>query len=284
MPDLAWIDGDWQPLEDATISVLDRGCFFGDGVYEVIRSYDGRPWTVGLHLARLERSLRELQIDGIDIAHVRELVLEGNRRGGFDAARIYLHVTRGIGRREHVYPESMTPSLLLTVEEQQSFTPDDYARGVTAITAPDLRWKRRDIKSLNLLPNIMAKQRAHEQGAYEAILIEDGLVTEGSSQNVFMVKNGTVVTRENGPHILPGITRNLLVESLAGVGIPVWEGPFTPDHLRSADEVFITGTAPGLLGVTHIDGEPVGSGEVGPITQRITQIYLDRVAKQDDGD
>lgn len=197
MPDLAWLDGEWLPIEEARVPVLDRGNMFGDGVYEVVRSYDGRLWALDLHLERLARSLQAIGIAGVTMAEVRPLVEEGNRRGGYANARVYLHVTRGVAPRVHTFPTNTKPTLLITVEEQPATAPALYEQGVAAVTLPELRWARRDIKSLNLLPNIMARQQAAEAGAFEAILVQpDGIVTEGASHGIFMVDRGVLITRE----------------------------------------------------------------------------------------
>lgn len=283
MPDLAWLDGEWLPLEEARIPVLDRGNMFGDGVYEVVRSYDGRLWSLDLHLERLERSLRAIGIAGISMAQVRQLVEEGNRRAGYANARVYLHVTRGVAPRVHTYPVDAKPTLLVTVEEQAPTAPALYEQGVAAITLPELRWARRDIKSLNLLPNIMARQQAAEAGAFEAILVQpDGIVTEGASHGIFMVDRGVLITREEGPHILSSITRALVLDGAARLGLPIYEGPFTNLALRRADELFLAGTSPGILPITRLDDYPVADGTPGPVTRRLTEAYFARIAAGDD--
>lgn len=280
---IAWLDGAWMPLAEARVSVCDRGYLFGDGVYEVVRTYRRRPWALDLHLERFQRSMEAIALRGVDPERARALVLEGNRRAGYENARIYFHATRGVAPRAHPYPGDSRPTLLVTVEPLEDMPEARYRAGAAAITYPDLRWARRDIKSLNLLPNVLARQAAAEAGADEAILIErDGLVTEASAHSVFVVHAGVLITREEGPHILSSITRALVLDCARRIGVPVYEGPYTETLLRRADEVFLAGTSPGVWGVTRLDGEAVGSGAPGPVTLQLREAYMARVAAGED--
>jgi D-alanine transaminase len=283
MPDLAWFNGEWLPLEEACVPVRDRGYLFGDGVYEVIRSYGGRLWAVAPHLARLERSMAAIGLAGVSIEQVRALVEEANRRSGYENARVYIHVTRGTAPRVHVYDPGLRPNLLVTVESQSEMSPARYETGAAAITLPEIRWGRRDIKSLNLLPNVLARQRAHEAGADEAILVEpDGIVTEGPADSLFVVHRGVLITREEGPHILSSITRAYVLDCARRLGLAVYEGPYTIDTVREAAEIFLGGTAIGLWAITRLDGQPAGGSAPGPVTRRLSEAYLARVAAGDD--
>jgi D-alanine transaminase len=283
MPDIAWLNGEWMPLEEARVPVRDRGYLFGDGVYEVIRSYQGRLWALQPHLDRLARSLGEIGLAGVDQEQLRNLVEEGSRRSGYASARVYLHVTRGVGPRWHSYPADLRPTVLVMVEEQQELSPARYEQGAAAITLPELRWGRCDIKSLNLLPNVLARQRAHQQGADEAIFVRsDGIVTEGAANSLFAVQGGVVITREEGPHILPSITRVLVLDCARRLELPVYEGPYTEALLRAAEEIFLAGTSPGIWAVTRLDGVPAGGGLPGPVTLRLTEAFFGRTAAGDD--
>lgn len=284
MADTAWLNGRWLPVEEAVVPVLDRGFMFGDGVYEVVRSYGGRLWALGAHLERLARSLNQIEISGVDLDFVRALVDEGNRRSGYESAHVYVQVTRGAAPRWHSFPKDVRPTVLLIVEQQRDLPPARYEEGAAAITLPELRWARRDIKSLNLLPNVLARQRAAEAGADEAILVEeDGIVTEGAAHAVFAVQDGVVITREEGPQILASITRALALDCAQRLGLPVYEGPYTRTLLGSASELFLAGTSPGIWAITQLDGKPVGDGRPGPVTRRLHEAYFARVEAGDDG-
>jgi D-alanine transaminase len=272
-----------MPIEEACLPVRDRGSMFGDGVYEVVRSYGGRLWALGPHLERLARSMREIRLDGVDLAQVAALVEEGNRRAGFANARAYVHVTRGVAPRTHVFPAECPPTVLITVEPLSELPAERYERGAAAIILPEMRWGRRDIKSLNLLPNIMARQQAEEAGADEAILVEPGgIVTEAASHSIFVVHGGVLITREEGPHILSSITRAFVLDCARRLGVPVYEGPLTAALLRAADELFLAGTSPGVWAITRLDGEPAGGGTPGPVTRQLRESYSARVAAGDD--
>src|SRR4051794_38158028 len=214
MPELAYINGEWMPIAEARISIDDRGFQFGDGVYEVIRSYGGRLWALDRHLRRLELSLAGIELTAVSVPEIRGTIVELFRRGALPEAGVYVQITRGVAPRRHSFDRQVSPTVVMTLRAQHPVDPAIYHEGGRCITVPEIRWARRDIKSTNLLGNILAKQRAAEAGAYEAIFVDgDGRVTEGSSTNVFIVERGRVVTREKGPHILAGITRDLIVET-----------------------------------------------------------------------
>ncbi|MFH1708022.1 MAG: aminotransferase class IV [Planctomycetota bacterium] len=283
MPELAWLNGTYSSIADARVPVDDRGYQFGDGIYEVIRSYNGILWAMGPHMARLERSLREVEITGIAVDTIARQIEEAFFRSRIPDALIYLQITRGIQPRTHVWRDDLVPSMLITVREMPPRAKADLGKGVTAITLPDTRWGRCDIKSLNLLANCMAMKTAARQGAFEPILHKDGLVTEAASAGLFFVKGGRLVTRENGPHILPSVTSGLIVAYAREAGIACEKRPYTLTELMAADEAFFTASSFAVQGIGSIDGQPVGAGVVGPVTKRIYELYMAKVKAAVDG-
>ncbi|RKY61921.1 MAG: amino acid aminotransferase [Candidatus Latescibacterota bacterium] len=280
MPEIAFLNGEFMPIEEAKVPVDDRGYQFGDGVYEVIESYKGRLWALERHLNRLRRSLSEIGISGITVDEIRERILEIHKKSGISRALVYVQVTRGVAPRRHAWMEvSLKPTLLITVREFEPVPEDLREKGIRTITLPEMRWGRRDIKSINLLPNVLAAQRAWEAGAYEAIFVDNGYITEGAHNNIFAVRDGRLFTPQEGPHILSGITRGLVIEMAKEEGIPVEEGPLSYEALLEADEVFLTGTGVEVLGVVSVDGRRIGSGEVGPMTRRLYEMFMDRVER-----
>jgi D-alanine transaminase len=284
MPELAYVNGEWMPIAEARVPIDDRGFQFGDGVYEVIRSYGGCLWALERHLRRLEHSLNAIDLTGVSLSKLRETMGELFRRGGMPEASLYVQVTRGVAPRRHVFDHATHPTVVMTVRPQPERDALLYQEGAHAITVPEIRWARRDIKSTNLLANVLAKQQAHDRGVYEAIFVEgDGRVNEGASTNLFIVRKGSVITREHGPHILPGITRDLVVEMARELGEAVEERSFTRAEVLSADEVFLTGTGTEILGVVSVDENPIGGGQVGERTHRLFAAFRERVrAGRDD--
>lgn len=271
-----------MPIEEATVSIDDRGFQFGDGIYEVVRSYNGRLWALERHLIRLQRSMEEIGIQGLSIAEVRNRVEETNRRSGLSDALVYFQVTRGVAPRLHTYSAEMPPTFVITVRDHPRCADSNWGVGVGVVTMPESRWLRRDIKSTNLLPNILAKQRAKERGAYEAVFVEDGHVTEGAGTNVFIVRGGIIQTAPVGTHILHGITRQLVLEIASDHNLPVREEFFSLEDLQTADEVFLTGTSAEVMSVVRVDERPVRNGKMGPVTSRLMGIYTDRIVRQSD--
>ncbi|HID10333.1 MAG TPA: amino acid aminotransferase [Candidatus Latescibacteria bacterium] len=280
MPEIAFLNGEFMPIEEAKVPVDDRGYQFGDGVYEVIESYAGQLWALERHLNRLRRSLSETGISGITVEEVREWILETHRKSGISRALVYVQITRGVAPRKHAWMTTpLRPTLLITVRRFVPVPEELRESGVRAITVPEIRWARRDIKSINLLPNVLAAQRAWERGAFEAIFVDGGYVTEGAATNVFAVRDGKLLTPAEGPHILPGITRGLVIEIAREEGIGVEEGSLALEVVMKADEVFLTGTGIEVLGVTSIDGWTVRDGKVGPVTRRLFEAFMERVEK-----
>lgn len=275
MTDLAWVDG-WQgPLSEARIPVQDRGFLFGDGAYEMLRVYDGELFLVREHLDRLEDSLRGLYIGMPQPRHFIESLLPRLvRESGHRQARVYVQVTRGVARREHVFPNGVTPSLVVWVEEIHPMPPERRASGVRAISIADPRWNRCHLKALVLLPNVLARQEALENGASEALLIGPGSrVREGAGSNVFLVRRGQLWTPPLSPEILPGVTRAHVMRLAGSDGIRVLERRFRLATLLGADEVFVTSTTLEILPIVRVDGQRIASGRPGPVTRRLTSLF-----------
>ncbi|MBI3946451.1 MAG: D-amino acid aminotransferase [Armatimonadetes bacterium] len=285
MKEVACLNGRMLPLSEARIPVDDRGFLFGDSVYEVARTYGGRIWALDRHLARLRRSLAAIAIEGADLDALRADILEAHRQSEIETAVIYIQITRGVAPRSHVPDGAMTPTVLVTVRPLGGPGPTSRPdEGVRALLMPEARWARRDIKSTNLLPNILAKREARSAGAFEAIFTtDDGWITEGSSSNVFVVQAGTARTPPKGAHLLPGITRDLVIEITRDEGIPLEEALVSRADLFAADEVFLTGTGAEVIGVVRIDEETIGSGRVGPVTRRLLDAYHEWIAAGRDG-
>ncbi|MGH7165741.1 MAG: D-amino-acid transaminase [Nitrospiraceae bacterium] len=267
MPDIGFLNGRFMPLADTMVSVEDRGYQFGDGVYEVIRTYRGVPFHLEAHLARLERSAKAIHLPvSFRAREWTEYIAQGIRLAGYAESKAYLQLTRGVAPRDHHFPDVVRPTAVMTIREMRPLDPALRAEGVGVMTGEDLRWGRCDIKSVNLLPNVMARQRAKEAGAFEAVFVREGKVTEGAVSNVMLVRGGTVVTAPEGPHILSGVTRGIVLSLARKEGVPVEERDIGLEELRRADEVFLTGTTVEVLPVVRVDGVPVGSGQPGPLT------------------
>lgn len=278
MSDLVYLGGEIVPRDRATVSIDDRGFLFGDAVYEVIRVVRGRFIEPERHLRRLARSLREvgLPAPALDLLGVATDLIRRNDLGGREAT-VYAQVSRGAAPRQHAFPPSGTPPTVLVTA--MPFTPrtDLVASGVAVITLPDVRWSRCDIKSVNLLPNVLAAQRAAEAGAFEAILVRDGVVTEATRSNVLAVVGGVVRTHPTGPLILPGVTREVVLELASGAGIPVREEELGADELFAAEEVLLTGTTADVTPVVTVDGRAVGEGRPGPVGRRLGALLAERI-------
>jgi D-alanine transaminase len=267
---------DYDKLDPA---YLDRGTYFGDGVYEVLRSYGGRIFAIEKHLARFTSSLAAIDITGVDIDDIREKVQLAFDHASIDDAKIYFHVTRGAGPRNHGMSDALKPNFFLTITELGCTTAQKLS-GISVSTYPDLRWKRCDIKSLNLLPNVLAKLDAEKKGCTEAILVNDkGEITEGSASSFFAVFSGEkkLVTRPLGEDILPGITRELVAKIAVSAGLTVVEQALTPAQATEADELFIAVTTRDIVPVVEFDGVKIGSGVVGEVTKTLMAEFLELV-------
>ncbi len=276
----AYVNGRYLPLADAAVHVEDRGLQFADGVYEVLYVREGVPLDAGLHLARLERSLRELRLaQPVPRASLEAVVGEIIRRNRLRHGLVYIQVTRGTAPRLHVFPKAGTrPTLIVTGRRAAPMPPDLEHWTARAITLPDERWARCDIKSVSLLPNVLAKQAAKEAGAIEAILYDrDGMVTEGASTSVWIVdRAGRLRTRALGPEILPGCTRAALIEEMEKSQIGFEERAFAVEELRGAREIFLTAATTFVKPVTELDGIRVGDGRAGPVASRLFALFAAR--------
>ena len=283
MPELANVNGKIVPIEQALISVEDRGVLFGDGVYEVLRTYEGRIWSFARHWRRLQRSLREIALKNVDLDQVESWIKTTYAESNIRDATIYFQISRGVAPRSHAWSESMSPTFIMTVRPFVSRGTGNQT-GISAITTNDLRWGRCDIKSLNLLANVMAKQQARQQGAYEALLVDGkGRVVEGTSCAVLCLKDRVLFgpPRESMA-ILPSITRQFVEEIALNLGIRLQEKFVPVDEFLQADEAFIAGTGDEIMGITHVDGRPLGNGTVGENTRKIYEAYKNRISGNDD--
>jgi D-alanine transaminase len=285
--DVVYVNGNFVARSEAVVSVEDRGFVFGDGVYEVVRVIRGRLFATRFHNERLERSLSGVRIElqGKDspaqfVEIGRQLLRENNLLDG--EATLYIQVTRGATTRAHYFPPANTPpTVYISVAR---FTPNAELaeRGAAVITHPDLRWGRCDLKTLNLLPNVLASQAAKEEGAFEAMLIRDGIVTEGAKTNFFGVVDGTLRTHPCDSHILPGITRSVLRDLAAEIGIDVDESPITVDEIPGLSELFLTGTTTDVMPVVQLDGRFVGDGKPGELTTKLQRVLAESLASGGD--
>ncbi len=267
MSSIAYLNGEFQPLEETRISVLDRGFLFGDGVYEVIPVYAGRPLRMAEHLSRLGASLAQVQIpDPLSAAQWGSLFHELITKNGGGDLSLYIQVTRGVApERDHAFPAEVVPGIFLMVSPLSLPLSPDEVEGIAAITLQDNRWSRCNIKTIALLPNILAKQAALDSGALDAILLRDGQVTEATAANVFVVKDEAMYTPPKDQFILAGITRDLIVELAARDGPACHEQAIPEALLRDADEIWITSSTREILPVIELDGVKVGDGWIGPV-------------------
>jgi len=268
-----YLNGKFLPPDQARVSVFDRGFIFGDGVYEVIPVFGGRLFRLPHHLSRLDASLGAIRLRNPHTQQEWNDIFTRLLAAGSGDQSIYLQITRGVAPRDHAFPPNITPTVFAYAQPLKYSPPEQLAQGVTAVTAADIRWQRCDIKAIALLANALLRQEAIDQGAVEAILVRDGLVTEGAASNIFVVKNGRLVTPPKGPFILPGITRDLVVEIARAKGIPCDELPVKIETLTSADEVWLTSSTKEILPITRIDGRPVGNGKPGPIHAKMFALY-----------
>lgn len=278
---VAYVNGRFVPHGEAFVHIEDRGYQFADAVYEVWALFDGKLGDAEGHFVRLERSLGELSMPMPMTRAALTLVMrEAVRRNRIRDGMLYMQVGRGVAPRDHAFPKTPVPmSVVMTVSAVDRVASEARAaKGVAVITTPETRWGRCDIKTVGLLPNALAKQKAREAGAVEAWFVDElGFVTEGASSNAWIVdREGKLRTRDTNANILRGITRRTLLEVIADEGLAVDERPFTPDDARQAKEAFITGAGTLVLPVVTVDGKPVGEGKVGPVASRLRSLYIER--------
>ena len=277
MSRIAYVNGLYLPEEEAKVSVFDRAFLFGDAVYEVTAVLDRRLVDFDAHLTRLDRSLKEIALCA-PLSHddLRALHAELIQRNGVDEGIVYLQITRGAADRDFAYPENAEPTVVAFTQSRPLIANPYAATGVKVITISDLRWKRRDIKSTSMLAQAMGKQEAKLEGAYEAWMVENGYVTEGTSSTAFILDAGGVVrTQPLGHHILPGVTRRAVLRLAALEGVSLEERPFSVAEALSAREAFMTAASAFVLPVVEIDGVVIGDGRPGPIARKFRALYID---------
>jgi len=271
---MIYLNGKFLPMEQATVPVLDRGFIFGDGVYEVIPVYSRKPFRLSEHLSRLQHSL-----DGIRLQNPYteeqwtdriERIIELNE--GEDQY-LYLHITRGVAKRDHAFPRAATPTVFMMSNPLLTPPGELLVSGVPAITARDNRWGRCDIKAISLLPNILLRQLAVDAQATETILLRDGLLTEGAASNIFVVKDNLLLTPPKDHRILPGITYDVVLELAKAHGVPHTVRDVSESELRTAQEIMLTSSTKEVLPITRLDGQPVGNGTPGPVFHQLDQLY-----------
>ncbi|HEY2634230.1 MAG TPA: D-amino acid aminotransferase [Steroidobacteraceae bacterium] len=272
---ICYLNGHYLPLAEARVSPLDRAFLFGDAVYEVMPIYASRPFRLREHLDRLNRSLTGIRMPApLSHADWAQLCQELISRNSARDAYLYLQVTRGAEfGRNHAWPEGLQPTLFAYVTALEPISPSFLEKGVSAVTATDTRWARRDIKSTALLANILLKKLSADAGAFETIMIENGELTEGSSTTVHVVTDGVIRTPPNGHHILPGTTRDVVAELAARLSVPSESGRVSEAELRAADEIWLAFATRGVLPVTTLDGAPVGAGKPGPLFKRMSAAF-----------
>lgn len=276
MSSTVYLNGEYLPKAQAKISPDDRGFLLSDGIYEVTPFYEGVPFALDRHMERLRRGLCEMRIDydasGLEAVHRR--LIEDNGLADAETSMVYLQITRGAAPRTHYFPtEPVEPTVYAFAKAWSRPAPDVWAKGFTARMVPDRRWLRVDIKTISLLPNVLAFQDAKDAGADDAILVRDGVALEGAHQNFWAVFGDTAVTHPCTNLILPGISRGVLLEVAARAGIPTAERPIMVEDLRRADEAFFTGTTGEVRPCVEIDGRPVGGGTVGPVTRALSDAF-----------
>jgi len=271
---IVYLNGKYVPAAEATISPLDRGFIFADGIYEVIPVYQGRLFRPDEHLQRLDHSLAGIRLtQPLGHSQWREILINLIEKNGGGDLSIYLQITRGAALRDHAFPANTAPTIFAMANPLKPLPEEILKQGIRAICLEDIRWKYCHIKSIALLPNILLRQQALDKGAMEAILIRDGRITEGAASNVFIVVEDRLITPPKGQFLLPGITRDVVLELAHNHGIAAQEADISPQDLQGADEIWLTSSTREIVPVTNLDGNPVQSGKPGPMWAHVTQLY-----------
>ena len=276
MAELAYVNGTLSAIESARVPIEDRGYQFGDAVYEFIASYNGTLFCLEEHLDRLERSLRGLEFPPMSRDGIRKAILMLFEKASISRAGIYIQISRGAAPRNHLFPKSTSPQVVMTIREVEEKPAELRKNGAAAITVEDFRWGRCDLKTVQLLPNVLAKQKAIDAGAFDAIFISEGIVREATSSNFSIVSGGGIITHPLNRNILPGITRMVIIDLCKELKIPVHERFFATEELFRADEAFLTGTVTEVLPIVQVDRRRIGEGRVGPVTQRLYEALRER--------
>ncbi len=277
---IVYVNGDFVPETAARVSVFDRGFLMSDAVYEVTAVLDGKLVDFDGHVKRLDRSLGELGMENpLDASSLLDIQRELVRLNRLDEGLVYLQVTRGVADRDFAYPDDATPTVVLFTQVKPLVESAQARTGIRVVFVDDLRWGRRDIKTVQLLYPSMAKMEAKSRGADDAWLVQDGLVTEGTSNNAYIVTDGTIITRDLSNDILHGITRAAVLRYARERQLRIEERAFTPDEARGADEAFITAASTFVMPVVSVDGVKIGNGQPGPVARRLREIYLEESRK-----
>ncbi|MDG0996363.1 MAG: D-amino acid aminotransferase [Gammaproteobacteria bacterium] len=266
----AYLNGEYKPLDECQVSVLDRGFIFGDAVYELIPFYIKKAFRLEAHLARLKRSLAEIRINNPQTdeqwqAIIERLISQHDEANGY----VYIQVSRGVARRDHAFPKDTAATVFAMLGAWPALIDGALDKGLSVVTVDDIRWNRCDVKSTSLLANVLMKQKALESDAHEAIMIREGKVLEGSATNTFVVHQGTVFTAAKDNLILPGITRDVVVELINTLALPFVEQAASLQQLQEADEVWLTSSTKECLAITEVDGQPVANGQPGPLWHQV---------------
>ena len=273
---MIYLNGQFMPLEEARVPVLDRGFIFGDGIYELIPVYSRRPFRLVEHLQRLEHSLRGIRLPNpYTPDEWSRLIQEVIARNPWEDQAVYLQVTRGVAKRDHAFPVDAQPTVFIMANPLSTPPRTQVERGVACITAADNRWLRCNIKSISLIANVLLRQLAADAGAIETILLRDGFLTEGSASNVFVVRDDMLLAPPQNHLILPGITYDVVLELAQSGGGPFEVREVSEFELRSAQEVMLTSSTKEILPVVEIDGRKVGAGRPGPVFERLYRLYQD---------
>jgi D-alanine transaminase len=276
MSQIVYLNGQFLPIEQAHVSVLDRGFIFGDGVYEVIPVYSRHAFRLREHLRRLEHSLAGLRLaNPYSLDAWEELARELITLNASEDQSLYLQITRGVAPRDHAFPANTAPTVFMMSNPLTTPSSEQCDKGVAAISATDIRWDRCDIKATALLPNVLLRQLSVDVSAAETVLFRDGILTEGSASNIFAVEKGVILAPPKDNHMLPGITYDVVLELAAAHDIEVNIGYFDEARIRAADELWITSSTKEILAITTLDGKPIADGKPGPMFRRIYGWYQD---------
>lgn len=276
MSQIVYLNGQFLPLEQAHVSVLDRGFIFGDGAYEVIPVYTRHAFRLREHLTRLQQSLASLRLaNPHTLGQWESLVHQLIAKNTPEDQSIYIHITRGVAPRDHAFPRNTPPTIFMLSNPLVTPPASQCEDGVAAVSANDIRWDRCDIKAIALLPNVLLRQLAVDVGAVETVLFRDGMLTEGAASNIFAVERGVILAPPKDKHMLPGITYDLILELAAANRVPVEIGYFAEARVRAADELWITSSTKEVLAIVTLDGKPVGAGKPGPLFRSMYRWYQD---------
>ncbi len=279
---IVYLNGEYIPKEKAFISVDDRGFLFGDGIYEVTAAYRGNLFRFPRHLARMNRGLGALRIDfdPSEVEGIHTRLLEENGLTEAPVSYVYLQITRGVAKRTHKFPDpAPRPTLYMYAGEYNRPPMERWEEGFKAVTVNDVRWARRDLKTIQLLANVLGAQAPADHGVDEIVFVHEGMAIEGSHNNFFMVFGDTVVTHPLSNQILPGITREVVLELAEKLGYPVEERSVTVEEMFTADEAFHSGTLSEVKPCIEVDGKPIGNGKVGPVTRALFDAFLEETAR-----